>query len=81
MNQKDSITVGLLQVFLYLEILGGYQSRYFNFILGKFTYWLTLRTFRGVPVLILQLDFELRTFRGGTSEKNHPVCESVSVIK
>ena len=50
MNQKDSITMRLFEVFLYLEILGGYQSRYFNFILGKFTYWMTLRTFGGAPV-------------------------------
>ena len=55
--------MGLFQVSLYTEILGGYQSRYFNFFLAKFTYWLTLRRFRGVPVLILQLDFVLRTFR------------------
>ena len=50
--------MGLFQVSLYTE--------YFNFVLGKFTYWLTLRRFRGVPVLILQLDFVLRTFRKST---------------
>ena len=44
------ITMGLFHVSLYTEILGGYQSRYLNLFLGKFTYWLTLRRFRGVPV-------------------------------
>ena len=31
----------------------GYQSEYLNFFVGKFSYRLTLRRFRGVPVLIL----------------------------
>ena len=35
--------------------------------LGTLTFW-------AGPVEILQHDFVLRTFRGGTSEIKHPVC-------
>ena len=45
----------LFQVSLYTDILEGVPIRILKLFVGKFTYWLTLRRLRGVPVLILYL--------------------------
>ena len=49
------ITMRLFQVSLYTDILEGVPIRILKLFVGKFTYWLTLRRLRGVPVLILYL--------------------------
>ena len=49
------ITMRLFQVSLYTDILEGVPIQILKLFVGKFTYWLTLRRLRGVPVLILYL--------------------------
>ena len=45
----------LFQVSLYTDILEGVPIWILKLFVGIFTYWLTLRRLRGVPVLILYL--------------------------
>ena len=49
------ITMRLFQVSLYTDILEGVPIWILKLFVGIFTYWLTLRRLRGVPVLILYL--------------------------